>query len=144
VEPAESGTVLLLLLNLFVLLVAYYVLKTVREPLILTGGGAEMKSYAASFQAATLIGFVPAYAWMSTRVERSRLVVAMGLFFVATVEVVYLASLSRLRYLPPRTLQREEAAMAEKAVVHRPGEGQAFWMLGGLGYGVEIQAPQRG
>ena len=98
-EPSESGTVLLLLLNLFVLLVGYYVLKTVREPLILTSGGAEMKSYAAAFQAATLIGFVPAYGWISTRVERSRLVVAMGLFFAATVEVFYLASLARLPYL---------------------------------------------
>ena len=35
VEPGKSATVLLLLANLFVLLVAYYVLKTVREPLVL-------------------------------------------------------------------------------------------------------------
>jgi AAA family ATP:ADP antiporter len=99
VEPSESGTVFLLLLNLFVLLVAYYVLKTVREPLILAGGGAEMKSYAAAFQAAALIGFVPAYGWISTRVSRARLVVAMVLFFAGTVEAFYLASLARLPYL---------------------------------------------
>ena len=42
-------------LNVFLLLVGYYVLKTVREPLILIAGGAELKSYAAAAQAAALI-----------------------------------------------------------------------------------------
>jgi ATP:ADP antiporter, AAA family len=99
VEPAEVPTVLLLLANAFVLLVAYYVLKTAREPLILAGGGAEMKSYAAAFQAATLVLFVPAYAWLSSRVVRSRLIVAVVLFFIATVEAFYLGSRTSVPHL---------------------------------------------
>ena len=51
-------------LNVFLLLVAYYILKTVREPLILATGGAELKSYAAAFQALTLIAYVPLYGWV--------------------------------------------------------------------------------
>jgi AAA family ATP:ADP antiporter len=99
VEPGEAGTVLLLVANLFVLLVAYYVLKTVREPLILTGGGAEAKSYAAAAQAAALVGFVPAYGWLSSRLERSRLIVAVLLFFAATLELFWVASRASLPYL---------------------------------------------
>jgi AAA family ATP:ADP antiporter len=99
VEPGESATVLLLLANVFVLLVAYYVLKTVREPLVLASGGAEGKSYASAFQAALLAGFVPAYAWLSSRVDRARLVVVVVLFFTANVELFYLASLLRAPHL---------------------------------------------
>ena len=42
---------LLMLVNIFVILAGYYICKTVREPLILAGGGAEVKSYAAAGQA---------------------------------------------------------------------------------------------
>jgi AAA family ATP:ADP antiporter len=101
VEPGESVTVLLLLANVFVLLVAYYVLKTVREPLILAGGagGAELKSYAAAFQAALLAGFVPAYGWLSSRVDRARLVVAVVLFFTVNVELFFAGSLLGVPHL---------------------------------------------
>jgi ATP:ADP antiporter, AAA family len=92
VEAGESVTVLLLLVNLFVLLVAYYVLKTLREPLILASGGAELKSYAAAFQAAALVVFVPAYSWLSSRVSRSRLIVVVLLFFLVAVELFYVGS----------------------------------------------------
>jgi ATP:ADP antiporter, AAA family len=99
VEEEEAGRVVLLLLNLFVLLITYYLLKTVRESLILATGGAEMKSYAAAFQAAALVAFVPAYRWISSRLDRARLIAAMTLFFAATVEIFYLASLARVPYL---------------------------------------------
>jgi AAA family ATP:ADP antiporter len=92
VEPSESVTVLLLATNLFVLLAGYYVLKTVREPLILTGGGAELKSYAAAFQAASLLVFVPAFSWLSARLDRARLVLVVFLAHVATVELFVLGS----------------------------------------------------
>ena len=39
VRAGEGATVLLMALNVFLLLVAYYVLKTVREPLILAAAG---------------------------------------------------------------------------------------------------------
>ena len=39
VRAGEGATVLLMCLNVFLLLTAYYVLKTAREPLILLAGG---------------------------------------------------------------------------------------------------------
>ena len=62
VRSGEGARALGMLTSLLVLMVAYYVLKTVREPLVLASGGAELKSYAAGLQALTLIAFVPATA----------------------------------------------------------------------------------
>ena len=47
VPPDERAGALLLAANVFCLLASYYLLKTVREALILSEGGAEVKSYAA-------------------------------------------------------------------------------------------------
>ena len=58
-------TAFLLLVTLFLILCGYYVCKTVREPLILTGGGAEAKAYASAFQALLLMACVPAYSWLA-------------------------------------------------------------------------------
>jgi hypothetical protein len=43
VRPGEGATAVLMLVNVFLLLVCYSVVKTVREPLILLGGGAEVR-----------------------------------------------------------------------------------------------------
>ena len=51
VRAGEGTTVVLMMLNIFLLLICYSVIKTVREPLILLGGGAEVRSYAAAGQA---------------------------------------------------------------------------------------------
>ena len=59
VRAGEGATAVLMLLNIFLLLICYSVIKTVREPLILLGGGAEVRSYAAAGQALLLMGFVP-------------------------------------------------------------------------------------
>ena len=44
VLPGEGVTALLLMLNVFTLLTAYYIIKPVREALILGGPGAEVNS----------------------------------------------------------------------------------------------------
>ena len=44
IRAGEGATAVLMLLNIFLLLVCYSVIKTVREPLILLGGGAEVRS----------------------------------------------------------------------------------------------------
>lgn len=82
---------LLLLSNLLVLLVAYYVMKTVREPLVLATGGAELKSYAAAVQAGLLVGFVPAYGWLTSRVSRGKLVFWVVLTNALVLEAFYAA-----------------------------------------------------
>src|SRR6476661_1674317 len=75
VRAGEGLTAVLMLINVFLLLVCYSVIKTVREPLILLGGGAEVRSYAAAGQAIVLMGFVPLYSWFASRVGRVRLLV---------------------------------------------------------------------
>jgi AAA family ATP:ADP antiporter len=92
VRPGESVTALLLLVNIFLLLVGYYVVKTVREPLILQGGGAELKSYASAGQALSLMVFIPLYSWLSSRVDRMRLITTVCVFFIACLELFYLGA----------------------------------------------------
>jgi len=57
VRRGEGVIAILLTLNVFLLLTAYYLLKVSREPLILESG-AEVKSYAAAGQALLLIPVV--------------------------------------------------------------------------------------
>jgi AAA family ATP:ADP antiporter len=79
VRPGEGGRALLMLANVLLILMAYYVIRTVREPLILDTpvpgplrrlglrGPAEMKTDAAAGQALILMSFVPAYGWFASR-----------------------------------------------------------------------------
>ncbi len=92
VRAGEGGTVLLMSLNVFLLLVAYYVLKTVREPLILMAGGAQLKSYAAAAQALTLVVYVPLYGWVASKLPRQRFLMAVILFFVGCIQLFFLGS----------------------------------------------------
>ena len=50
---------MLLSLNVFLILMAYYVLKPVREALILGEGSAELKTYMSAFQVVVLAFVVP-------------------------------------------------------------------------------------
>jgi ATP:ADP antiporter, AAA family len=84
VRGGESVTALLLMLNTFLLLTAYYLLKTIREPLILAShGGAEIKSYSAAATAGLLILLVPLYSSVASRVSRVKLINGVTLFFIA-------------------------------------------------------------
>jgi AAA family ATP:ADP antiporter len=83
VRGGEGVTALLLMLNIFFLLASYYLLKTIREPLILSQpGGAEVKSYAAAAIAGVLIVLVPIYSAIASRVSRVRLINGVTLFFI--------------------------------------------------------------
>ncbi|MBI3050792.1 MAG: translocase [Acidobacteria bacterium] len=90
VRAGEAAGALLLAANVFALLACYYVLKTVRESLILSEGGAEVKSYAAAGQALLLLGFVPLYGALAMRVDRVRLISGVTLFFASHLAVFYL------------------------------------------------------
>lgn len=99
VRAGEGTTAVLMLVNVFLLLVCYSVIKTVREPLILLGGGAEVRSYAAAGQALLLILFVPAYGFIASRVSRTRLIVSVTLFFVVCIELFAAAVAARVPYV---------------------------------------------
>jgi AAA family ATP:ADP antiporter len=87
VEPGEAVTAAVLTLTVFLLLTAYYLLKTAREPLILLHGGAEVKQYAAAGQALLMVVVVQAYSAMARRVGRQRLIATVYLFFVSNLVV---------------------------------------------------------
>ena len=85
VRREEAGSALLMTLLMFLVLAAYYELKTAREVFILSEGGAEVKSYSSAGQALLLLALVPAYGAFASKVNRERLVTWVTLFFVANV-----------------------------------------------------------
>ena len=82
----------MLALNCFLLLACYYLLKVVREPLILLGGGAELKSYASAGQTILLLGVVPAFSWLASKVTRIRLMTTMQIIFMGCLVGFYVLS----------------------------------------------------
>lgn len=90
VRRGEAATAILMMLNVFLLLAAYYVIKPVREALILSErGGAEFKAYLGGVIAVALLLAVPAYARFADRVPRLKLVVGVSLFFASHLVIFY-------------------------------------------------------
>jgi len=71
VSPGETRDVLLMFSTIFMLLVAYYVLKTVREPLILATGGATLLAVLALVVSAGAFGAPQAAAGLPPVVGES-------------------------------------------------------------------------
>src|SRR5437588_617694 len=90
VHAGEGVTALLLATNVFTLLAFYYVIKTVRDSLILSERGAEVASYSAAGQALLLLALVPAYGAFASRVNRIWLVSTVTLFFASHLLIFYL------------------------------------------------------
>src|SRR5207253_4636539 len=89
VHREEALTAFLMMLNVFVLLTAYYIIKPVREALILSGSGAEVKSYAGAGQALLLLLIVPLYSAIASRVNRLRLINGVIAFFISNLVIFY-------------------------------------------------------
>ncbi len=96
VHAGEGRSTVLLTLSVFLLLTAYYIIKPVREALILAGGGAEIKSYASAGQAALMLVTVPAYALLAGRLPRRGLLSVVTVFFTACLVVFYLLAQARV------------------------------------------------
>src|SRR5688572_5918419 len=97
VRRHEVVSALLMTLLIFLLLAAYYLLKTVREILILTEGGAEVKSYSSAGQAVLFLILVPAYGAFASRMPPVKLVTSVTLFFAAHVLLFIAAMAAGLR-----------------------------------------------
>jgi ATP:ADP antiporter, AAA family len=85
VRAGEGLGALLLAADLTVLLGGYYLLKTVRESLILAQGGAEVKAYSSAAQAILLFVVVPVYGWIATRMNRNQLLRWTSVFFASNL-----------------------------------------------------------
>ena len=95
VRRGEAASALLLALNIFLILTAYYILKPVREALILSGaGGAEIKSYVAAGQVLLLLGAVPLYAKLAGRWPRRMLINRVTWFFAGCIALFYALALA--------------------------------------------------
>ena len=92
VRPGEGATAVLMALNVFLLLSAYYVLKPVREALILGQGSAELKSYMSAGMVGVLAVVVPLYARLASQVSRRRLINIVTAIFAACLGVFYVLS----------------------------------------------------
>jgi AAA family ATP:ADP antiporter len=90
VRAGEAPRLLLLTANVFLILTAYYVMKPVREALILDQPhGAEIKSYTLAAQAALLVLIVPLYGRLATLLPRRRLINVVTVFFVLCLPLFY-------------------------------------------------------
>lgn len=89
VYPGESTTALLLTINVYLLLAAYYIIKPVRESLILAGKGAEAKSYLNAAIAVFLIFVVKAFSVAASRFPRQKLITWVTLFFISNLVIFY-------------------------------------------------------
>ena len=85
VEAGEAVTAFTMMFAAFLLLSAYYLLKTVREPLILLHGGAEVKLYARAGQAVLMVGVVHVYGEIAKRVGRQKLLGIVFAFFISNL-----------------------------------------------------------
>ncbi|MEY4544951.1 MAG: hypothetical protein RL685_1146 [Pseudomonadota bacterium] len=95
VRAGEGWTALGLATSLFLLLLAYYIIKPVREALILQHpAGAEYKSWMGAGIALLLLFVVPAYSKLADRLPRNRLVSGVTLFFASHLVLFYWASSS--------------------------------------------------
>jgi ATP:ADP antiporter, AAA family len=95
VRAGEGLTALLLATALLLLLMAYYMIKPLREALILQHpGGAEYKSWLGAAIAVLLLFVVPAYSKLADRLPRNRLVSGVTLFFGAHMALFYVASVT--------------------------------------------------
>jgi AAA family ATP:ADP antiporter len=123
VKPGESITVLILLLDIFLLLLGYYIMKVVREPLVLVSAerdfqimlnanlpewlitiltktkGPQVKAGAAACQALLLIGFIPLYSWFASKVKRLYFLIGVTGFFISNIILFYFLSLARAPFL---------------------------------------------
>lgn len=89
-RPGESRSVLLFFSLAFLILVAYYILKTLREPLLLVDASAEMKSYAYAAIAGILLVGVPLYGYVFRRTSKRQLTRWITVFFVTNLLLFYL------------------------------------------------------
>jgi AAA family ATP:ADP antiporter len=101
VRAGEGATALLMVFNIFLILTSYYIIKPVREALILAAGteqlsGAVLKSLAATGQVVLLMIAIPLYSRLASRVPRRKLINLVTIIFAGCLVVFYLLSFTTI------------------------------------------------
>jgi AAA family ATP:ADP antiporter len=90
-RPGEGRGVALFFLYALLMMSSYYILKTIREPLLLTGPSAAIKSYAYAAIAALLLIIVPLYGLAFRYGGKQQLTRWVTIFFLCNLAGFYLA-----------------------------------------------------
>jgi AAA family ATP:ADP antiporter len=88
-QPGEGRSVVAFFTYALLMMVSYYILKTIREPLLLTSSSAEMKSYAYAGTALVLLLVIPLYGWVFRHTGRQQLTRYVSGFFIVNLLVFY-------------------------------------------------------
>jgi AAA family ATP:ADP antiporter len=94
IKPGEALVAVLLMLNVFLLLAAYYILKPFRDSLMLEEWSAEMKSYLSAAIAVLLIFVVKIFSRIASCVPRQKLIAWVTLFFISNIVIFYVLHLA--------------------------------------------------
>ena len=89
-RPGEGRSVVLFFLFALLVMLSYYILKTIREPLLLSGASAEMKSYAYAATAFLLLIIIPLYGLVFRHSSKRQLTRYVTIFFLANLMIFYL------------------------------------------------------
>jgi len=94
IRTGEASKALLLALNSFLLLMAYYILKPLRDTLLLVDKNSPVvKSYLGGAQAIAFIFVIKAFSRLSSRVPRHILITWTTLFFTSNIVIFYFLNL---------------------------------------------------
>lgn len=93
-RPGEGKSVVAFFLYALLMMVAYYILKTIREPMLLTGSSAEMKSYAYAVTAVILLFIIPLYGLVFRHTGKQQLTRYVTGFFLFNLLVFYLLGIA--------------------------------------------------
>jgi ATP:ADP antiporter, AAA family len=101
IRDGEAAKALLLSTNVFLLLLAYYILKPLRESLLLVDKDAPVvKCCLSGAQAVLLIFVIKAFSRLASRVPRHILITWTTLFFISNLVVFYFLSLGGMPIKP--------------------------------------------
>lgn len=101
IRKGEAPKASLLALNSFLLLMAYYILKPLRDALILVDkDSAAVKSYLSGAQAILFIFVIKAFSRLSSRVPRHILITWTTLFFISNIVIFYFLDLGGMPIKP--------------------------------------------
>jgi AAA family ATP:ADP antiporter len=98
VQAGEGRCIAVLCLQAVSIMVAYYLIRPVREALILTEGSAEIRSYAVGAQALLLIVIIPLYGLLVRRVGSSRVFQCVNAFFAVNLVIFFLLGRAGWRF----------------------------------------------
>jgi len=100
VLPGEAPKALLLALDIYLLLLAYYLIKPVRNALLLAGNAAEVQSYLGATQAILFIFVVKAFSSLASKHPRHILIAGVTLFFASNLVIFYALHVAGLALRP--------------------------------------------